>query len=242
MNPIRTPNENRIALEYFRDFVFGTEITKKLYPEITSKKAGPVSDVFNRWNKKGYIDAKQVIITKIHKEGKNKGESYAQAGPAYRLNINFFIDYLKSEKEVKITFQDKRHLKEFLDKPEIRYFLYEWIKNIDNSEKMKKTLAEHILTFIRALLNYPEECMLLFAFDKDISKKYFKIIKIVFNFRFPSNPNKDKIMRNLDKKIEEKFDHLPLLLKKQQVFEPNTNDLLEKEILKYTGATSKKNK
>ena len=115
--------------------------------------------------------------------------------------------------------------------------MYYWIKDIENGN----LLAENIISFIRAIFSNSSDVMLMHGFNKNIAIKYFEIKDIMWNFEFPKNNKKRNIVKNLYEKIDEKYDYVPLLLKKNPNFEEDTTDAKEKKIWESIWGSKKNN-
>ncbi|MDP3027766.1 MAG: hypothetical protein Q8N63_08740 [Nanoarchaeota archaeon] len=132
------------------------------------------------------------------------------------LNLNFLFDYLSSKG---VSFgKEEAIFRDFLDKPEIRKFLFEWNKY--KSEEMsyhsyivevevydfKRDLVDAIITFLRSIAWIDEDNIPGVIFDKKIVPKYFKILPIVKDF-FGDNFNNHNVRKynkamNLLEKLE----------------------------------------
>jgi len=174
------------------------------------------------------------------------------------LNLNFLFDYLESKK-IDINPDEKNILKEFLNKSEIRKFLFDWNKH--KNEKMsydrydadvfdfKENLVDAIVTFLRCIRWYEDEEMLYYVFDKKSAILYFKILPIVQEFlgygykkmkvkkktiwgKISTHEHHDEISIMLGK-FDDLSNTIPILLQKEQVIDPNSTDKKEIEILNY---------
>lgn len=88
---IRTATEQKIAKEFFLNYTTGSKVSKKLYPKSKNKNVGIVSRCASKWSKAGYFDEKPLFIEKLNKKS---GKKYPQKIVGYRLNLNFYFDYV----------------------------------------------------------------------------------------------------------------------------------------------------
>lgn len=131
------------------------------------------------------------------------------------LNLNFLFDYLKNN-NIPINENEETLLKEFLNKPQIRKFLFEWnkYKNDEMSYSrykievydFKRDLVDAIITFLRSIAWIDEDNIPGVIFDKKIVPTYFKILPIVKDF-FGDNFNNQNVRKynnamNLLEKLE----------------------------------------
>lgn len=135
------------------------------------------------------------------------------------LNLNFLFDYLK-DKKITIFKSEEDILREFLDKPEIRRFLFEWNKK--KNEEMsysnyeiiadvfdfRRDLVDAIITFLRSVAWIDEDNIPGVIFDKKIVPKYFKILPIVKNFLGDDFKNQNIKKYNRAMNLLEKLENL----------------------------------
>lgn len=166
------------------------------------------------------------------------------------LNLNFLFDYLQDNK-IPIYKREKKILKEFLNKSEIRKFIFDWnkYKNEEMSYSprkievydFKRDLVDAIITFLRCIRKYQDdEIMLRYIFDREITTRYFEILVTVkeflgYNLFNNSNHNKRRFSQMM--KLLTQFDLLsdrePILFRREPAINHNTTDKKEKAILKF---------
>lgn len=173
MTKLMTDSENKIAQELFKEYTNVTTISKKLY-ETKSKTLGIVSHPFGMWRKKKYFYEENLLFTKIHQKGENKGKEYVQRGPRFIFNLNILFDYLL-DKKIKLSQAEKNYLDLLFSHTHIRKAVCELFE--------KEDLREAIINFYLNFLVFP--CVLK---DEYISKKnkisenieYFEGMETIF--------------------------------------------------------------
>jgi len=262
----KNPLTNRITWYWFVSPETPKSITLKLCPKynyfITKqriRKAKPyvsnyVSSHRDNLNKVGYKDyTPQNYFSVVKKEGNSKYDK-----DKIYLNLNFLFDFFV-KKGITLTPFEKETLKEFLDGLEIRKFLFEWnkVKNQELSFKhykkeinvfdFKRDLPDAIVTFLRCIISYDHETLMRHIFDKEILLEYSKIIKTVEEFIRPTHKTNGKLNRSLSEKrysiinkIDDKYDRIPVLLKKTIL--TKKDKIQEEKILSLIYGKTPKNK
>jgi len=145
MTKLMTVSENKIAQEFFKEYTNVTTVSKKLY-ETKSKTLGIVSHPFGMWRKKEYFYEENLLFTKIHQKGENKGKEYVQRGPQFIFNLNILFDYL-SEKKIELSQAEKNYLDLIFSHTHIRKAVCELFE--------KEDLREAIIKFYLNFLVFP---------------------------------------------------------------------------------------
>ncbi|MFH1585944.1 MAG: hypothetical protein ABIB79_04205 [archaeon] len=143
MKQIITPSENKIAQEFFKEYTNSTTVTKKLYPDTSSKTLGIVGRASCKWRKKEYFYEEHLVYIKKHEKGKNKGQDYAQAGPKFIFNLNVIFDYL-FEKGVKLSQSEKNYLDLLFSHPHIRKAVCE----LYEEDELRNAIIKFYLNFL----------------------------------------------------------------------------------------------
>ncbi len=245
------PLTRRITWYWFKEPETPKTISIKLYPrnayEYARRKESFVSPYVSKHKtggKEGYKDYTHKsyfnIVKKSNDVKYDKDKEY--------LNLNFLFDYLKDK--IELSEHEKDILSELFNNWEIRKFLFEWNKKINQDltyrDNIKvydfdRDLIQAILTFYRCIFQYDEEFMFYFVFNRDIVKEYYKICKTIKAFTSPLNKDWNNRLELKDK-IDSLYDTIPILYKKEQVIPIDTDDKIELEIIDYIEGTPKKNK
>lgn len=228
MKIINTPNENRIAIEFFREYCFITDISRKLYPhyfkqnkpeeEITKKlkkekrkTVGAVSTPANRWGKLEYMN------TKLKPKPKeNAYKKWFTDLPAIRLNLNPLFEIFE-ENNVSLNKSEQSKLNKFLDNQEIRNFVIDWNTN-KNKESFQENIYETLSIFIRSLGWYSKEDILISALgEEDYNKNSKKCLEIENLIKiFIVEVEKDIEKKDyLFSKLDNGFKYFPALIKQE---------------------------
>jgi len=181
INTIKTSNENKIAIEFFKDFNNTTIVSKELYPKSKkTKNVGVVSSNFSKWNKLGYLKLGKIIISKIN----HKKTKYSQEINAYRLNLKPLFEIFK-ENNASLNKIEQKKLETFVNNKEIRNFIIDWNKK-KNKKKFQENIYETLSIFIRSLDWYDSKDILMSAlgekYYKENSKQCLEVQNIITTF------------------------------------------------------------
>lgn len=234
---IRTRNDNKIAKLFFVEFTTIAHASEMLYPTRKYRTVGIVAEVFKRFKERGFIEEKSSVIKKIHQKGKNKGKTYLQRAPHFRLHNNIIYEYLK-EKRCILDRTERRILDEFFSNEKIRHFLVLW-NDEENKEFYIKSIIDTAIDFLRICFNEDISIKLGFIFSREIVKEFFKILEITEAFVLPRNNDGGMVNRNLSSKrhkiihkIDSVFDTKPFISRINPAIPYDTKDKEELLILK----------
>jgi ribosomal protein S8 len=131
MNIINTPTKNRIAKEFFLDFMNTTEVSKKLYPNAFNslksrlprkKNVGIVAGFFSQLRKEGYIEDKTVL----QKRTSCTGKKFESLTIVYRLNLNPFFEYVEKKINLPLDEKERKFLEYVFEIKDCRKIVYNY--------------------------------------------------------------------------------------------------------------------
>jgi hypothetical protein len=208
------PHDNKVAIEFFRTYCFGTDVSKKLHPNAFKsgnsdiKNVGSVAKPFSDWNKLGYTDIVRKNIKKINKKKTTYEQGFVSA---YRLNLNPVYEEF-AKKGINLILTEKKLLNDLLDNQIIRNFIIDW-NNINNKEKYKENIYETTLLFLQSIAGYSPDFVVGVLVDTSIDNKY-KDVELLLDDFDDKNRN---FMQTFHNKIGKAYKYFPALAVKSML-------------------------